>query len=104
MSFSQNKIIATLDKGWVGALLGILLPMLILPISYFFVNHDFGFQEYMRYTTSRAMMGSMIRMCVFGNLIIFFIGNYFKMFYFCRGLFFPSIVYILAMMYLKYGI
>ena len=95
--FEQFKFSA--DKTIWGIAVGLVIPVIMLFVLYNLNQNDNTFVEF---ATSTVVLSTMIRACIFANLILIFIFNVLKMFLFCRGIFFSSLPYVLLMFYLKF--
>lgn len=95
--FEQFKFSA--DKTVWGIVVGLVIPVVMLFVLYNLNTSDSTFAQF---ATSTVVLSTMLRACIFANLILIFIFNVLKMFLFCRGIFFSSILYVLLMFYLKF--
>lgn len=95
--FEQLKFSA--DKTVWGIVVGLVIPVVMLFVLYQLNDNNNTFIEF---ASSTVVLSTMIRACIFANLILIFIFNVLKMFLFCRGVFFSSLPYVLLMFYLKF--
>ena len=91
-----------MDNTMVGFIAG-----LILPIGMFVIYHQLKFNylpwdEYVNSARDLAVLPSFIKVCVFINLPFFFLFNLMKKFNLCKGIFIASILYIIAMLVIKF--
>lgn len=91
-----------IDLPIVGFLIGIIVPLITYFIIYFTQYSHHNFSYFFEISTMKFTAPSLLRIMVFPNLPIFLIFNIFKKFLICRGLFIASILFIGAMLMIKY--
>jgi hypothetical protein len=91
------------DQTLTGFIIGLILPMLMFVIYYEvkFSGH-WSWDEYVKGARDLSVLPSFIKVCVFINLPFFFLFNLLKLFNLCKGIFFSSLLYILAMLTIKF--
>lgn len=90
------------DKTLYGFILGMILPMLMFYLYYLVKFSDFTWEQYVVEARDLAVLPSFIKVSVFINLPVFFLFNLLKQFNICKGIFYASLLYILAMLLIKY--
>lgn len=91
-----------IDQTLIGFVIGLILPMFMFVI-YKEIKFDYlPWNEYVAGARNLAVLPSFIKVCVFINLPFFFLFNLIKKFNLCKGIFFASILYIVAMFAIKY--
>lgn len=99
---SKPTLFDKLDKIPVGFVIGIIVPILTFVVYYKTLYSSFEFSDFLAHIRSRHTAAAFIKVSVFGNLPLFLIFNMMKRFLLCYGIFFASILYILAIFYLKF--
>ncbi len=99
---TSHKYLDKIDQTIIGFILGLILP-LVMFIAYREIKFDYlSWNEYIVSARDLAVLPSFIKVCVFINLPFFFLFNLVKKFNLCKGIFFASILYIVAMFAIKY--
>lgn len=106
----MNKEITTqkfsdkIDNTLLGFILGLILPMIMLVLLYLFKFKalDYTWDTYIGSVKQLSTLPAFIRNCVFLNLPFFFLFNLLQKFNLCKGIFFASVLYIIAMIVVKY--
>ena len=98
----NQTILEKADQTLFGFLLGLVLPMFMF-FAYREIKFDYlPWNEYIISARDLAVLPSFIKVCVFINLPVFFLFNLLKKFLLCKGIFFASLIYIIAMFAIKY--
>ena len=99
-----QKFLDKIDNTLLGFILGLILPMIMLVMLYLFkfkaLNYDWN--TYIGSVKQLSTLPAFIRNCVFLNLPFFFLFNLAQKFNLCKGIFFASLLYIIAMLVVKY--
>jgi hypothetical protein len=99
---SPKNTLEKADQTIVGFILGLILPMLMFVLYYKIKFTGYTWDEYIKGARDLAVLPSFIKVSVFINLPFFFLFNLLKKFNLCKGIFFASLLYIAAMLVLKY--
>lgn len=91
-----------IDTVLTGFFLGLILPMLMFVVYYEARFSYLNWDDYIKGAKDLSVLPSFIKVCVFINLPFFFLFNLFRKFNICLGLFIASLIYILAMIGIKY--
>lgn len=91
-----------IDTVLIGFILGLILPMLMFVLYYKFKFDYLSWNDYVEGAKQLSVLPSFIRISVFINLPFFFLFNLFKKFNLCKGIFFASLLYIIAMVVVKF--
>jgi hypothetical protein len=81
------------DKQITGVLGGILLPLLTALIVYFFSAGNIGIKAWLQRIIESDIVTHIITLCVFPNILIFLLFNYFDMLRALRGVLGITIVW-----------
>ena len=99
-----QKFLDKIDTTLIGFILGLILPMIMLVMLYLFkfkgLNYDWN--SFIGNVKQYTNLPAFIRNCVFLNLPFFFLFNLLQKFNLCKGIFFASLLYIIAMLVVKY--
>ncbi len=96
MKFSLNKI-------WIGLIVGILAPIVTLIIVYNTKNETKEFFEFIAYLKMMGVYLKLLSMCVIPNLFFFFVFIWRKYLAGARGVLFATILYALFVIILNYA-
>jgi hypothetical protein len=96
MKFSEKY-----DKVAVGIISGFLLPDIILLLVFLFAKGNPSFHSWLIRITQADVITHIISFCVFPNLLIFFLFNYFDMLRSSRGVLIITIVWALLVFLVK---
>lgn len=88
----------------IGFMMGLILPMLMFVLYHQLKFSYLPWDEYVKSTRDLAVLPSFIKVCVFINLPFFFLFNLIGKFNLCKGLFISSILYIIAMLVIKFAL
>lgn len=98
----QQKFLDKIDQTIIGFVLGLILPMIMFVIYYQLKFNYMSWNEYVSSVKQFAILPSIIKVCVFINLPFFFLFNLIQKFNLCKGIFIASILYIIAMLTIKF--
>lgn len=106
----MNKVIPSqkftdkIDNTLLGFILGLIIPMIMLVMLYLFKFKalDYDWNTYIGSVKQLSTLPAFIRNCVFLNLPFFFLFNLMQKFNLCKGIFLASLLYILAMLLVRY--
>jgi len=91
------------DKWWIGLFTGLVFPMIIFMLYWLFFHHQISFpRRFLRYLMTGYLLSNVIKICVLGNLLIFYLGLNYKIDKFNKGLIISLAVYILLIAYITY--
>src|SRR4051812_37993092 len=93
-----------IDQTLVGFIIGLILPMIMFAIYYEVKFSYMPWAEYVKGAREFAVLPSFIKVCVFINLPFFFLFNLLKKFNICKGIFISSLLYIVAMLIIKFAL
>ena len=96
MKFSLNKI-------WIGAIVGILAPIVTLIIVYNTKNETKTFFEFIAYIKMIGVYLKLLSMCVIPNLFFFFVFIWRNYLAAARGALFATILYAIVVVILNYA-
>ncbi len=91
-----------MNKTMVGFFAGLMLPMFMFVLYYAFKFSYLTWDQYIAGARELSVLPSFIKVCVFINLPFFFFFNLFKKFNFCLGIFISSMLYVVAMLVIKF--
>lgn len=95
--------IKKLDSFWIGLLIGVLFPMLLLTCYWLFFYHKLGFpQRFIRYLMMGQMLSNVLKICGLGNLGLFYLGLHYKIDRFNKGVVVSVLVYVALIAYISY--
>ena len=90
------------DKLWLGLVLGIIAPILVLLFyyekNYYYIRVDTFLYE----TFMKRIFLPLLSLCVIGNLAVFFIFIQTDRYYSARGVVFATMLYAIAVFILKF--
>lgn len=86
----------------LGAVLGLLAPLLALALIYIVAFRGMSFGEFLELLTSRRKLSSMISLSVIPNLLLFFIFIWLNYLYSARGVLASTFVVALIVVITKY--
>lgn len=104
---TENKsILEKIDTTLVGFIAGLIIPMVMLVMLYLFKFKHLGYDwnAFISNVKQLSILPTFIRNCVFLNLPFFFLFNLLKKFNFCKGIFIASVLYIIAMLIVRYAL
>lgn len=92
------------DTELIGFIAGLIIPMFMLAILYLlkFKGLGYDWNGFIGNVKQPSILPTFIRNCVFLNLPFFFIFNLLKLFNVCKGIFIASLLYIVAMLVVRY--
>lgn len=96
MKFSLNKL-------WIGAIIGILAPIATLFIVYNTKNETKTFFEFIDYLRIMGVYLKLLSMCVIPNLFFFFVFIWRNYLAAARGTLFATILYAIVVVILNYA-
>jgi hypothetical protein len=91
-----------IDQTLIGFLIGLVLPMLMFVLYHQVKFAYLPWDDYVKGARDFAVLPSFIKICVFINLPFFFLFNLIKKFNLCKGIFIASLLYIIAMLVIKF--
>lgn len=86
----------------VGFVIGVIVPFVTYLIIYNIQFNHLPFKDFYEISLMKNTAPTLLRTMVFPNLPIFLIFNIFKKFLICRGIFIATILFIGAMLMIKY--
>jgi hypothetical protein len=98
----KQNILDKIDTTMIGFILGLILPMFMFAIYYKAKFDYMTWNAYVEGAKQLSVLPSFIRICVFINLPFFFLFNLVQKFNLCKGIFFASLLYIIAMIVVKF--
>ncbi len=99
---TPQNFLEKIDTTLIGFILGLILPMLMFAL-YYKIKFDYlSWNAYVEGAKQISVLPSFIRISVFINLPFFFLFNLIQKFNLCKGIFFASLLYIIAMVVVKY--
>ncbi len=101
----QQSSLDKIDNTLFGFILGLIIPMLMLVLLYEFkfkLEYKYDWDTFINSVKQLSTLPSFIRNCVFLNLPFFFLFNLLKKFNLCKGIFIASLLYIIAMVVIRY--
>lgn len=103
-TISSQKFLDKIDNTLLGFILGLIIPMIMLVMLYLFKFKalDYSWDTYIGSVKQLSTLPAFIRNCVFLNLPFFFLFNLMQKFNLCKGIFLASLLYIIAMLLVKY--
>jgi hypothetical protein len=82
------------DTVWIGALVGLAIPLLVLYCFYLFnYSHLSFFQFYSNVLLANSILLPSISLCVVSNLLVFFIFIWINRYYSARGVLLATMIY-----------
>ncbi|HUH74498.1 MAG TPA: hypothetical protein VLZ75_08820 [Chitinophagales bacterium] len=91
-----------IDNRVVGFVVGMIVPFIAYLFIYFNQYSHLPFDEFYQVSKMENTAPILLRIMVFPNLVFFLIGNIFKKFSFCWGVFYASILFIVPMLLIKF--
>lgn len=106
MNNKKENFLDKIDTTLVGFIIGLIVPMFMLVLLYLFKFQSMGFswEKYVSNVSQLSTLPSFIRNCVFLNLPVFFLFNLFGKFNLCKGIFIASLLYLTAMLIVRYAL
>ena len=103
---TNKKFLDKIDTILIGFILGLLFPMLMFVLLYLFKFKNLGYDwnEFIHSVKQVSISPSFIRNSVFLNLPFFFLFNLLQKFNLCKGIFVASLLYIIAMLIVRYAL
>lgn len=103
---TEQKFLDKIDTTLIGFVIGLIIPMFMLVLLYLikFKSLGYDWNTYIVSVKQLATLPSFIRNCVFLNLPFFFLFNLMKKFNICKGIFIASLLYIAAMLIIRYAL
>lgn len=98
----MNKFLGKADTTLYGFFVGLILPMLMFVLYYQVKFSYLSWDAYVAGAKDFSVLPSFIKVSVFINLPAFFLFNLLQRFNLCKGIFFASLLYIAAMLSIKY--
>lgn len=98
----QQNFLNKIDTTIIGFIIGLLLPMIMFVVYYKIKFNYLSWNAYVEGAKQLSVLPSFIRISVFINLPFFFLFNLFKKFNLCKGIFIASLLYIIAMVVVKF--
>ena len=95
------KNISRYDKQIVGFIAGLILPFLVGLVIYFFSNDGMSIIKYLEHLNRSNIVTHSISLCVFPNILIFFIFNRLDMLNTVRGVLAVTIIWALIVFGVK---
>jgi hypothetical protein len=89
------------DKLATGIIAGLVLPLMTALIIYLFSKGDPSIAEWIRRISMVNMETNIITLCVFPNVLIFFLFNYFDMLKAVKGVLGITIVWALVVFLIR---
>jgi len=90
------------DKLITGIISGFMLPVIILLLSFLFAKGDPGFSSWLNRILQPDIFTRIISFCVFPNVLIFMLFNYFDMLKAARGVLAITIVWAVLLFAVKF--
>jgi len=103
----RESFLDKIDTTLIGFILGLIIPMLMLVLLYVFKfksEYHYTWDTYINSVKQLSTLPSFIRNCVFLNLPFFFLFNLLKRFNLCKGIFIASVLYLIAMLVVRYAL
>lgn len=106
MNNQKNSFLNKIDTILIGFIIGLIVPMFMLVLLYFFKFQSMGYswEKYVDNVSQLSTLPSFIRNCVFLNLPVFFLFNLLERFNLCKGIFIASLLYIAAMLIVRFAL
>jgi hypothetical protein len=90
-----------LDKMWIGTLLGIISPIIVLTLFYLINYTHISFYGFLsKYMEHKALI-PLFSLCTIINLGIFFLFIYTEKYYAARGIIFSTLIYAIIVFAFK---
>jgi hypothetical protein len=99
---SEMSITEKYDKMFYGIMSGIVLPLLVGLVIYFFSAHGRSIWQYLSMINWANIVTHAISICVFPNVFIFLIFNRFDMLRAARGVLAITIIWAIAVFIIKF--
>jgi hypothetical protein len=90
------------DRMPTGIISGILIPLIIAFFIFIFAKGDPGLSEWFHRISRAGMETNIISLCVFPNVLIFLLFNYFDMLRASRGVLGITIVWAVVVFLVKF--
>lgn len=106
MNNQKNSFLDKIDTTLIGFIIGLIVPMFMLILLYLFKFQSMGYswEKYVANVSQLSTLPSFIRNCVFLNLPVFFLFNLLGRFNLCKGIFIASLIYIAAMLIVRFAL
>jgi hypothetical protein len=98
----QQNFLDKIDTTLIGFILGLILPLIMYELYHQIKYSDATWEQYVNVTKNMMILPSIIKVCVFINLPFFMLFNILKKFNICKGLGIASLLYIIAMLVIKF--
>jgi hypothetical protein len=92
------------DNIWIGALLTLLWPVLVMFIYYLIYYHYLSIHKFIALVNSQGSWVPRIKLCVYANLIPFFVFLRLNLYYAARGAILSTLLYTALVIYLMYAL
>ncbi len=94
-----------LDNVWKGLIIGLIFPAIVYFFIWMFTQHQLSFPvRFTKYLIGGQLLGSYIKGCGIGNLLLFYIGLQKKMDSFNKGIIISLLFYVALVAYVMYYI
>ena len=90
------------NKFWIGLTLGIVLPLVVFLLVYYFGYSKTPFGEFLEYALMIKALPKILCLCVLPNLIIFFLFLNRELWYATRGIFTATLLCALGTVVIKF--
>jgi len=92
------------DKLWIGALLGLLVPLIVFML-YYQINYSFmNMYKFINYLNLGQIFSSVVTLCVLSNLVVFYPFLWKEKYYGGRGVLLSTFLWGGFILYLKFVI
>lgn len=98
----HQNFLDKIDTTLIGFILGLILPLIMYELYHQIKYSDATWEQYVNVTKNMMILPSIIKVCVFINLPFFMLFNILKKFNICKGLGIASLLYIIAMLVIKF--
>jgi len=90
------------DRIWTGIISGVLLPLLIAVFMFIFAKGDPNLSGWFHRISTAGMETNIISLCVFPNVLIFILFNYFDMLRASKGVLGITIFWAVVVFLVKF--
>ena len=92
-----------IDNFWIGVLIGLLFPGLMLVCYWLIFHHQISFPyRFFKYLMGGNLLSNVIKICALGNLLLFYFGLSYKIDKFSKGIVFSVLFYVALVAYITY--
>jgi hypothetical protein len=98
---SSKPQLHKLDKGWVGFVGGLIIPLVVMFIFYQVNFGQLNPQSFVFLTFARKIFPPLLSLCVVVNLGLFFLFYWRQLYYAARGVIASTLIYAFIVLFMK---